>query len=138
MNSQRSTKDILDLLRIKYNQLREIALEASNEEIPVPITISEWYILNCVNDGIKTVPEICTKLNISKQAAHKFIKGLEEKALIASSIQKKKKIIQFTPKGEDVFLKTFHIKKWIDETIEQKLGTDDFQKLKELLEKEWI
>lgn len=138
MNCERNTNDVLDLLRIKYNQLRELAMEASNKELSDPITISEWYILNCVNAGIKTVPEICTKLNISKQAAHKFIKGLEEQELVESFIQKNKKIIQLSPKGEDVFKKSLQIKKTIDETIKQNIGAKDFQKLKELLEKDWL
>lgn len=138
MNSQKNSKDILDLLRAKYNQLREVAMEESNEEISPPITIAEWYILNCINEGITTAPEICAQLNISKQAAHKFIKGLEEKEFVETFIQKNKKTIQFTSKGEHVFKKTSSIKKSIDATIEQNIGTEEFQKLKELLEKEWL
>lgn len=138
MNRDTTPYDILDLLRMKYNHLREVALQQSNKENEIPITISEWYILNCIFEGIKTVPEICTKLNISKQAAHKFIKGLSDKKLLESYLYKNKKMIQFTPLGESTFRNTFIVKQHIDEMIKKNLGNEAYLQLKTLLEKEWI
>ena len=133
-----TSKDVLDLLRIKYNQLRELAIQSSNDLNDVPITISEWYILSCIYGEIRTVPEICAELKISKQAANKFIKGLEEKGLVKTYLNKNKKTVQFTELGEKSFKETFVIKKKIDEMIEQNIGTEAFQNLKQLLEKDWV
>lgn len=123
---------------MKYNQLRELAIQSSNDTNEVPITISEWYILNCIYNNIRTVPEICEELNISKQAAHKFINGLEVKDLVKTDIQKNKKTVQFTALGEKTFNHTFHVKKNIDEIIEQNIGKESFLTLKKLLNQEWI
>ncbi|MDW0116534.1 MarR family winged helix-turn-helix transcriptional regulator [Sporosarcina thermotolerans] len=139
--SNNSTKNVLDLMRVHYTALRSLAEQLWGDEKDIPITISEWYILSSIQDGNDTITKICSKYDMSRQAAHKFIKGLEGKGIVSSTLsteRKGKKVISLTELGIDCYTETVVLKNKIDLQISERLGKDNFQRLIDLLDREWI
>ncbi|WP_339252733.1 MarR family winged helix-turn-helix transcriptional regulator [Sporosarcina sp. FSL W8-0480] len=135
------TKNVLDLMREHYTALRSLAEQLWGDEKDIPITISEWNILSSIQDGNETITMICSQCDISRQAAHKFIKGLEGKGLVSTTLsteRKGKKVINLTEFGRECHADTVILKNRIDQQISERLGKDNFKRLIDLLDKEWI
>lgn len=134
------SESLLDLMKEHYTELRSLAEQMWLEK-EIPITISEWYIVSSIQEGNDTISKICRQIDISRQAAHKFINGLEGKGLVETQISvehKGKKVISLTGLGKENYRETVALKRKIDQKIAGKLGSENFQQLKSLLEKEWI
>ncbi|MDN4606740.1 MarR family winged helix-turn-helix transcriptional regulator [Sporosarcina highlanderae] len=136
-----TTRNVLDLMRGHYTQLRSLAEQIWGEEKDISITISEWYILSSIQEGNDTITKVCKQNDISRQAAHKFINGLEGKGLVVTTLsaeRKGKKVINLTDLGRECYTETVVLKNRIDEQILASLGEDNFQRLLDLLDREWI
>lgn len=131
----------LDLLYKKYKQLRDIVGEKWHEQYNVHLSNSEWGILNAIFEGATSIPEVMQKNEISKQAAHKFIKNLEEKQLIVTELIKAPKVqrkIELTQFGLDIYEESLQVQKSIEQQIEQKLGEENYNQLVRILKKPWL
>lgn len=131
----------IDLLNKHYKQLRDLVETTWNVQNNMQLTSSEWYVLNCVHGGASTAPEILKKLDITKQAVHKFLTNLEEKGLLQTELVKTPKLqrrVELTALGEEVFLKSLDIKKEIDQKIADNIGQENFQQLVTILNMKWI
>ena len=133
--------ETIDLLYKHYKQLREAVVTTWNLQNNIQITTSEWYILNCIHGGARTIPDILKKVDISKQAVHKFVKVLEDKQLVHTELvkaPKTQKQVELTPLGEEVYHHNLEIKREIDERIEKKIGHENFKQLQTLLHMKWM
>lgn len=131
----------VELLNKHYKQLRDLVESTWNVQNNIQLTSSEWYILNCIHSGASTAPEILKKVDISKQAVHKFLKNLEEKQLIQTQLVKIPKLqrqVELTPEGIAVYQRSLEIKQEIDHRIERTIGSENFSNLKKILEMNWI
>lgn len=133
--------DTIDLLYKHYKQLREAVVTTWNLQNNIQITTSEWYILNCIREGATTIPDILKKVDISKQAVHKFVKVLEDKQLVQTELikaPKTQKRVELTPLGEEVYHHSLEIKKDIDRKIEKSIGQKNFKQLQAVLQMKWM
>ena len=133
--------ETIELLYKHYKQLREAVVTTWNLQNNIQITTSEWYILNCIREGATTIPDILKKVEISKQAVHKFVKVLEDKQLVHTELVKTPKTqrrVELTPLGEEVYSHSLEIKKEIDERIKKKIGHENFKQLQAILHMKWM
>ena len=133
--------ETIELLHKHYKQLRDAVASTWNTQNNIQITTSEWYILNCIYGGASTIPEILKKVEISKQAVHKFVNVLEEKQLVQTGLIKAPKTqrrVELTCLGEETYLRSLEIKKEIDKTIEKNIGSDNFKQLQAILQMKWM
>ncbi|KGR87430.1 MarR family winged helix-turn-helix transcriptional regulator [Lysinibacillus odysseyi] len=133
--------ETIDLLYKHYKQLRESVVTTWNLQNTIQITTSEWYILNCIREGAATIPDVLKKVDISKQAVHKFVKVLEDKQLVQTELiktPKTQKRVELTPLGEEVYHHSLEIKKEIDRKIEKNIGQDNFKLLQTILQMKWM
>ena len=133
--------ETIELLHKHYKQLRDAVASTWNTQNNIQITTSEWYILNCIYGGASTIPEILKKVEISKQAAHKFVNVLEEKKLVQTELIKTPKTqrrVELTALGEETYLRSLEIKKEIDTVIENNIGMENFKQLQAILQMKWI
>ena len=133
--------ETIELLHKHYKQLRDAVASTWNTQNNIQITTSEWYILNCIYGGASTIPEILKKVEISKQAVHKFVNVLEEKQLVQTGLIKAPKTqrrVELTPLGEETYLRSLEKKKEIDTTIENNIGSENFKKLQAILQMKWM
>jgi DNA-binding MarR family transcriptional regulator len=94
-----------------------------------------------VNIKQMTVAEIARKMNISRQAVHKFSKKLiEEDYITMKPVEgnNRDKLVVLTSKGEAYCKKMLILKQEIEEEIVKNIGYDNVQLLKEILRKDWI
>lgn len=132
---------MIDLLNTHYKQLRDLVETTWNVQNNIQLTSSEWYILNCVHHGAKTAPEILKRVDISKQAVHKFLSNLEDKHLIQTQLVKTPKLqrkVELTPQGLAVYQRSLEIKKEIDQQIEASIGAENFKNLTAVLNMKWL
>ena len=133
--------ETIELLYKHYKQLRDAVASTWNIQNNIQITTSEWYILNCIHGGASTIPEILKKVEISKQAAHKFVNVLEEKKLVQTELIKTPKTqrrVELTALGEETYHRSLEIKKEIDTAIENNIGTENFKQLQAILQMKWM
>ncbi|WP_431028128.1 MarR family winged helix-turn-helix transcriptional regulator [Lysinibacillus sp. LZ02] len=133
--------ETIELLHKHYKQLRDAVASTWNRQNTIQITTSEWYILNCIFEGASTIPDILKKVEISKQAVHKFVTALEEKQLVQTELvkaPKTQKRVELTPLGEEIYYNSLEIKKEIDKTIEQNIGSENFKQLQAILQMKWM
>lgn len=133
--------ETIDLLHKHYKQLREAVVTTWNLQNNIQITTSEWYILNCIRGGATTIPDILKRVEISKQAVHKFVKVLEDKQLVQTELVKAPKTqrrVELTPLGEKVYHHSLEIKKEIDRSIEKNIGQENFKQLQAILQMKWM
>ena len=133
--------ETIELLHKHYKQLRDAVASTWNIQNNIQITTSEWYILNCIYSGASTIPDILKKVEISKQAAHKFVNVLEEKKLVQTELIKTPKTqrrVELTTLGEETYHRSLEIKKEIDTVIENNIGIENFKQLQAILQMKWI
>lgn len=131
----------IDLIYKQYKELRDTIETTWNSQHQIQLTSSEWYILNSIQEGAATVPEIMRKVEITKQAAHKFVKNLEDKGLLETELLKAQRVqrrVSMTPLGQEVYMGSRAIRSAVDEKIKQTIGKDNFDKLVSLLEMKWM
>lgn len=131
----------MELLNKHYKQLRDLVETTWNAQNNIQLTSSEWYILNCIHSGASTAPDILKKVEISKQAVHKFLTNLEEKKLIHTELVKTPKLqkkVELTAMGIEVYQQSLQIKQQIDQQIAENIGHDNFNQLQTILQMKWI
>ncbi len=131
----------MELLNKHYKQLRDLVETTWNAQNNIQLTSSEWYILNCIHSGASTAPDILKKVEISKQAVHKFLTNLEEKKLIHTELIKTPKLqkkVELTALGIEVYQQSLQIKQQIDQQIAENIGHENFNQLQTILQMKWI
>ena len=128
--------DLFDLISERHGTIREILEEKWNEMSDISVSNSEWYIMSKVNNHQPTISTVAKNVQISRQAAHKFIKKLASKGLveIVPGSNNRDKCIQLTDLGQICVDKYIILKKEIEMKISEKI---DVTQLKMILKSEW-
>lgn len=120
--------------------LRRITENLWNDHSEIYISNSEWFIMARIYGSQPTLALISKNVDISRQATHKLIKKLEAKGLVeVMNVEhnNKEKCIKLTPLGEECYEKNAEMKASLEQQVEQKIGTEQLQFLKELLTSDW-
>jgi len=128
--------DLFDLISERHDTIRKILEVKWNEMSDIPISNSEWYIMSKVNNNQPTISMVAKSVQISRQAAHKFIKKLESKGLVEmiSGSNNRDKYIQLTDLGQICVDKYIVLKMDIEKRISEKIG---IEQLKTILKSDW-
>ena len=128
--------DLFDLISERHSTIRRILEEKWNEMSDISISNSEWYIMSKVNKHQPTISMIAKTVQISRQAAHKFIKKLASKGLVevVPGSNNRDKCIQLTDLGQICVDKYIILKKEIELKISEKI---DAGQLKNILKSDW-
>lgn len=133
--------NLIDLVSEKHKKLRKEVMSVWMEKHNEFISTSEAHMMATVNIKQMTVAEIARKMNISRQAVHKFSKKLiEEDYITMKPVEgnNRDKLVVLTSKGEAYCKKMLILKQEIEEEIVKNIGYDNVQLLKEILRKDWI
>ncbi len=129
------------LLLEKFHVLEKLSLqEAEKQGCDVKNMIMSSRVATLLDNGQCTVSKLSKTLGISRQATHKAIKNLLERDFVTMenpSDNKKVKIIELTPLGEETFKKRKVILQKIENDIVLKIGAEKLLLLKEILMLEW-
>lgn len=131
----------VELLYKQYKQLRDYIVERWQDELQIPLSNSEWNCLNAIIEGALSIPEIMARNEITKQAAHKVIKNLEEKKLLTTCLIKSPKLrrqITLTELGIETYHKSLQVQHEVEQQLQQSLGTDEYKNFIEVLNKKWL
>ncbi len=128
--------DLFDLISERHSTIRRILEEKWNEMSDISISNSEWYIMSKVNNHQPTISMVAKNVQISRQAAHKFIKKLASKGLveIVPGSNNRDKCIQLTDLGQICVDKYIILKKEIEMKISEMI---DVHQLKTILKSDW-
>ncbi len=139
-NSEFQNLDLIDLLSERHGLVRGISEKRWNENSEIYISNSEWYIMARIYKKKPTISYVTKRVDISRQAIHKFIKNLSAKGLVeVKNVEnnKKEKCIELTALGEECYEKNENLKAKLENEIAEKIGTEQVKTLKDLLKSEW-
>lgn len=128
--------DLFDLISERHGTIRRILEEKWNEMSDISISNSEWYIMSKMNNNQPTISMVAKNVQISRQAAHKFIKKLESKGLVevVPGSNNRDKCIQLTNLGQICVDKYIVLKRTIELKIAEKI---DIGQLTTILKSDW-
>ena len=134
--------NLIDLIHERHIQLRKLTEQIWNDQNEKRISNSEWYILTKIyqEKGETTISNITKQVYITRQATHKFIKLLEEKKLVeVKNVEhdKRVKAVRLTNFGLNSVKRNIALKKELENKIAEKLGTEEVDRLKEVLRTDW-
>ena len=91
--------------------------------------------------GIRpTLAQVSKSVDISRQATHKLVRGLESRGLVIiedSTENNKDKCIRMTPLGEECYEKNLALKAELIDRIADHIGSDKVSLLKDILMTDW-
>ncbi|WP_245989454.1 MarR family winged helix-turn-helix transcriptional regulator [Ureibacillus thermophilus] len=129
---------LVDLLQEKSSLLSKTKSEKWQAISDMPITNSEFSILERVYKNKPLISHVAKRLPFTRQATHKFIKQLEEKELVETKkANLRDKSIELTPLGERCYEKHLALKKELEKMIAEEIGEMNVKRLKEILKMEW-
>jgi DNA-binding MarR family transcriptional regulator len=141
LDTKMQNLDLIDLISERHVQLRTITEKLWNNNSKIYISNSEWFIIARIYEKKQpTISYVSKRVDISRQATHKFIKQLEEKGLVEiKNVEnnKKEKCIQLTSLGEECYEKNESLKATLEEKIAAKIGAEQLSFLKEILKANW-
>nr|WP_240758302.1 MarR family winged helix-turn-helix transcriptional regulator [Lysinibacillus sp. SGAir0095] len=128
--------DLFDLISERHGTIRRILEEKWNEMSDISISNSEWYIMSKVNNHQPTISMVAKNVQISRQAAHKFVKKLASKGLVelVPGSNNRDKCIQLTDLGQICIDKYNLLKMDIEKKISEKV---DLEQLNKILKSDW-
>lgn len=140
MDSEFKNMDIIDMVSERHLQLRKLTEKRWNDSSDIYLSNSEWFIMARIYKKQPTIAYVSKNVDISRQATHKFIKNLEAKGIVEiSSVEynKKDKCIRLTKLGEECYEKSQSLKVNLEKEIADKVGSEQFTLLKDLLKLDW-
>lgn len=111
-----------------------------NENSELRVSNSEWFILARVYKKSPTIASISKSVDITRQATHKLVKGLEAKGLVEihqAERSKKEKTVRLTEYGIENYEHYLSIKESLKNKIATTIGEEKFKFLKDILAAEW-
>lgn len=111
-----------------------------NENSELRVSNSEWFILARVYKKSPTIASISKSVDITRQATHKLVKGLEAKGLVEihqAERSKKEKTVRLTEYGIENYEHYLSIKESLKNKISTTIGEEKFKFLKDILAAEW-
>jgi len=74
--------DLIDLISERHLYLRKITEKTWNDTSDINISNSEWFIMARIYGLRPTLSYVSKSVDISRQATHKLVRGLESKGLV--------------------------------------------------------
>jgi len=139
-NSELQNLDLFDLISERHSLVRKILEKAWNDNSDIHISNSEWYIMARIYRKRPTISYVNKNVEISRQAIHKFIKGLEAKGLVEiDNVEnnKKEKCISLTKLGEECYEKNEAIKAKLEMKLAEVIGINQVNTIKDILKQDW-
>src|SRR5690625_6666803 len=125
MGSELEHLDLIDLISARYFELRKWADQKWDRHSTTYISNSEWSILGVIYACEQTtIVNISKKVDISRQATHKFVNRLNEKGLVEIrnlAHNKKQKSISLSSMGEKFVKKNETLKSKLEQQIGGKI-----------------
>lgn len=138
MKEQLKTLTLVDLISEKHIVLRKCIEDRWADREEEAISHTEGLLLAKLHMGKISLAEVARQANISRQAMYKCAKQLEARGYLTFMVNDvKSKYAVLTPKGEKYYEKSQCLKQEIEKEIEEVLGAELLQKLKEVLKKDW-
>ncbi|WP_462410108.1 MarR family winged helix-turn-helix transcriptional regulator [Neobacillus sp. Marseille-QA0830] len=140
MNPELESLDLIDLLSERHLLLRRITEKLWNNSSDIHISNSEWFIMARIYKKQPTIAYVSKNVDISRQAVHKFIKGLQSKGLAeVMNVENnhKEKCIKLTSLGVECFEKNAALKASLVNKIADKMGEKEIAFLIDLLKSDW-
>lgn len=132
-------RTLFDLIHERNVQFRR-QFEKVWTDFDMPISYSEWSIMDKIRGKQPTISEVSKQAYITRQATHKFVKSLEAKGLVevlTSANGRKTKTLRLTPQGERYYELNETIKQQYERQVAEQIGQDRLDQLKELLGLDW-
>jgi DNA-binding MarR family transcriptional regulator len=140
LDSELQNLDLIDLISERHVLLRGIVEKSWNDSSDIYISNSEWFIMARIYKKQPTISYVSKRVDISRQATHKFIKSLELKGLIkvmSMDNNNKDKCLCLTELGEECYEKNLTLKAELEEKIAKKIGAEQTALLKSILKSDW-
>ncbi len=125
-----------DVISEIHKQQRIQLMEIAHEILPAHLSEMELYLLALVNYQSMSISESSRVMGISRQAAHKSARHLEELSFIQveqSQHNKRDKIIVLTEQGRELYHYMEEAKRRVEAQMAEKIGVENVQKLRESL-----
>jgi DNA-binding MarR family transcriptional regulator len=132
--------DLIDLISERHLLLRKITEKTWNDRSEISISNSEWFIMARIYGIRPTLAQVSKSVDISRQATHKLVRGLESRGLVIiedSTENNKDKCIRMTPLGEECYEKNLALKAELIDRIADHIGSDKVSLLKDILMTDW-
>ena len=132
--------DLIDLISERHLLLRKITEKTWNYRSGISMSNSEWFIMDRIYGIRPTLAQVSKSVDISRQATHKLVRGLESRGLVIiedSTENNKDKCIRMTPLGEECYEKNLALKAELIDRIADHIGSDKVSLLKEILMTDW-
>ena len=132
--------DLIDLISERHLLLRKITEKTWNYRSGISMSNSEWFIMARIYGIRPTLAQVSKSIDISRQATHKLVRGLESRGLVIiedSTENNKDKCIRMTPLGEECYEKNLALKAELIDRIADHIGSDKVSLLKEILMTDW-
>lgn len=129
------------LLNEKSNVLRRRCELLWNQAGPVKLSASEWYVLTKIGKRRPSISEFARMADMTRQAAHKYVHGLQNKGLLQSVEDmgsKRDKYVELSSFGKQCLEHYLSLQAEMECEIARVLGDDDLHRLKQLLERQWF
>ncbi|MFJ8260570.1 MarR family transcriptional regulator [Rummeliibacillus sp. NPDC094406] len=140
MCSQLEELDVLDLLSKRHMNLRKKVERMWNSANEIKISNSEWYVISFTYKKQPTIATITKQVDITRQATHKLIKGLEQKGVLEihnALHNKKDKCVTLTSYGDSIYEEYTKIKNELESDISHHIGKEQLQLLKAIISNDW-
>ncbi len=138
MTEYLETLNLIDLISEKHKELRrEIRTRWNNESL----CDNKLHLIWMLTIKKMTISEAARKMNLSRQAIHKFSKSMIEEGLIKIEDNKensKERLMTLTESGNNLYKELLEIKLKLEYSIEKKIGIDNFRTIKKLLQDSWL
>lgn len=132
--------DFIDLLNERQRAVQKMSQQTWDDENGIYISDSGWSIIASIYDEPLPISHVTKKIDITRQAIHKFIKRLSEKGLIEvyeMPNDKKKKCVALTDLGKRCYRGKVAHNAYIEKGIAEKLGDEKMLMLKDILKSDW-
>lgn len=131
--------NIIDLISENHIKLRRLAEDRWSKTGEEEISHTEGFLLAKISMGKISISEAARQANISRQAMFKCAKKLELRGYLEFGIDEtNNKYAYLTDKGKDYCVKSKQLKETIENEIINKIGKENLEILKEILNKNLI
>lgn len=132
---------LVELMGEKHTVLRKRSEALWNSRNSIKMTASEWYVLTRVGSESTSIAQVARQAEMTRQAAHKYIRILAQKGLLELGEQegnRRDKHVWVSDLGHRCLAEYNRMQGDLERQIVGLLGEEDMAKMRELLSRPWI
>jgi DNA-binding MarR family transcriptional regulator len=134
-------RDIKYLLLQKFYLIEKLSLEeAEKAGLKYRNMVFGSRIFTLLQDNRLSISELSRVIGISRQAVHKSVKIMIEDGIVETVLtpeNQKIKVVQLTEFGKTILEQRNGVMSRVEDTISEKIGSENFRILKEVLDSDW-